>query len=171
VFCTRVESELAARQFESLDALERELRDPNVRFLGGNSQLYHFYGAAEKRQLLEQWLAAVPQSVAAQIAASHFWSNAGWTARGGSYSNKVTAEQWQSLASDLDRAKSALINVGPPPSLPQRNLAAKVDIQLEVRNLKRHFCGKRLCACDSPGGYGVGYRVLDLALRIDADRF
>jgi hypothetical protein len=113
VVCTHVESELAAHQFESLDAQERELRDPNVRLLGGNSQLYHFYGAlggystsnlfscrsqlpfAQKRQLLEQWLVAMPQSIAAHIAASQFWSNAGWTARGDSYSDKVTQEQWQ----------------------------------------------------------------------------
>ena len=37
--CARVESALAAHQFTSLDSTEVAMRDPNVRLVGGNSQL------------------------------------------------------------------------------------------------------------------------------------
>jgi hypothetical protein len=127
--CARVESALAAHEFASLDSTEMEMRDPNVRLVGGNSQLYHYYGALagysdsslftcrsqfsfdQKRQLLEQWLAVDPHSIAAHIALSHFWSNAGWTVRGDHYADKVTDRQWEILDSDLAKAKSALADI------------------------------------------------------------
>jgi hypothetical protein len=126
--CVRIEAALADKQFGSLDATEVEMRNPNVRLLGGNSQLYHFYGALaaysdsslfschsqftfdQKRQLLEAWLTANPQSIAAHIAFSQFWSNAGWTQRGDRYSDDVTAQQWEMLASALAKAKLSLID-------------------------------------------------------------
>jgi hypothetical protein len=125
--CTRVEAALAAHQFASLDATERAMRDPNVRLVGGNSQLYHYYGALaaysganlflchsglafnQKQQLLDRWLAADPKSIAAHIALSQFWTNAGWSARGDSYADEVTDQQWQFLAASLAKAKSALV--------------------------------------------------------------
>jgi hypothetical protein len=127
--CTRVESALAAHEFASLDSTEQHMRDPSIRLVGGNSQLYHYFGALagysdaslqpchsqftfdQKRELLEQWLGANPQSIAAHIAMSYFWSNAGWAARGENFDPDVTDRQWQTLAADLDRAKSALADI------------------------------------------------------------
>jgi hypothetical protein len=124
--CARVEAALAAHQFTSLDATEWAMRDPNVRLVGGNSQLYHYYGALaaysgsslfscrselafnQKQQLLDLWLAADPESIAPHIALSQFWTNAGWSARGDAYADKVTDQQWQLLAEGLAKAKSAL---------------------------------------------------------------
>lgn len=127
--CARVESALVARDFDSLESAERAMRDPNLRLAGGNSQLYHYYGALadfsgrglfsctsqlsfdQKRQFLEQWAAAMPRSVAAHIALSQLWTNAGWDARGDNYRDQVTDEQWNTLATDLAAAKSALAGI------------------------------------------------------------
>ncbi len=127
--CARVESALATHQFASLDATELEMQDPNVRLVGGNSQLDHYYGALasysdgnlygcrstfsldQKRQLLEQWLGADPGSIAAHIALAQFWSHVGWTDRGERSADKVTNQQWGMLSVDLEKAKTALVGV------------------------------------------------------------
>ena len=124
--CQRVEALLSALAFDSLDATEAVLRDPNVRLIGGISQLYAYYdglaGSAgvvpyschsampfeQKRALLEQWVRERPRSVAAAIALSELWSSAGWEVRGGAYSNQVSQEQWRQLADDLREASTAL---------------------------------------------------------------
>src|ERR1700733_8945275 len=100
IFCENIETMLVQHQFEALDGLEIELRDPNIRLIGGNSQLYEFYGALgafagtglfscnsrlsfdTKRGLLEQWIAAKPKSVASHIALGQFWWNVGYGQRG-----------------------------------------------------------------------------------------
>jgi Domain of unknown function (DUF4034) len=128
-FCATVESELQKHQFEALDALAHELRDPEVRFIGGNSQLYEFYGVLgafagspvfscssrlsfeDKQHLLEQWSAAKPKSLAAHIALGQLWWDAGWKERGDGYANSVGFFQWISLYSDLSKAKSILAQI------------------------------------------------------------
>jgi hypothetical protein len=129
VFCGSVESKLLKRQFEALDGLESELRDPDIRLIGGNSQLYEFYGALgafatmglfscnsqvsfdEKRELLEQWIAAKPKSLGAHIALGQLWWNAGYQERGEGYANSVGFFQWISSYADLYKAKTALANI------------------------------------------------------------
>jgi Domain of unknown function (DUF4034) len=124
--CTRVENALSAHHFDVLDATELAMRDPNVRLVGGNSQLYHYYGALaaysgsslfscsseltfeQKRRLLEQWLATSPKSIAAHIALAQLWTNGGWAIRGDGYADAVTDQQWQSLATALANAKGVL---------------------------------------------------------------
>jgi hypothetical protein len=124
--CGRVEAALTAHQFRVLDASELAMRDPNVRLLGGNSQLYHYYGALaaysgsglfscgseltfdQKRRLFEQWLVRSPKSIAAHIALAQLWTNAGWSIRGDAYADAVTDQQWESLATALANAKAAL---------------------------------------------------------------
>jgi hypothetical protein len=128
-FCGNVESKLMKRQFEALDGLESELRDPDIRLIGGNSQLYEFYGALaayatmglfsctsrvpfdEKRELLEQWIAAKPQSLGAHIALGQIWWNAGYQERGEGYVNSVGFFQWIGSYADLYKAKSVLANI------------------------------------------------------------
>ena len=128
-FCASVESNLLKRQFEALDGLENELRDPDIRLIGGNSQIYEFYGALgafatmglfsctsrvpfdEKRELLEQWIAAKPKSLGAHIALGQLWWNAGYQERGEGYVNSVGFFQWIGSYSDLYKAKSALANI------------------------------------------------------------
>lgn len=125
-FCAAIESELVATRFDALDALESELRDPDTRLVGGNSQLYEFYGALgayatsglfscgshvafdEKRQLLERWVAAKPASVGAHIALAQLWWNSGVTQRGADYANSVGFFQWIGLYSALSKAKAIL---------------------------------------------------------------
>src|ERR1700675_706049 len=51
----------------------------------------------------------------------------------------------------------------------ERDFAVKLHFQLEPCNFQRYFCGKRFRACDGAVSNGLGYRVLDLALRIDAN--
>jgi hypothetical protein len=128
-FCAAVESELQKHQFAVLDTLAHELRDPEIRFIGGNSQLYEFYGVLgafagspafscssrasleDKQKLLEQWAAAEPKSLAAHIALGQLWWAAGWKERGNDYADSVGFFQWISLYSDLSKAKSILAQV------------------------------------------------------------
>jgi hypothetical protein len=128
-FCGSVESKLLKRQFEALNGLENELRDPDIRLIGGNSQLYEFYGALgayasmglfsctsrvpfdEKRELLEQWTAASPKSLGAHIALGQLWWNAGYQARGEGYADSVGIFQWFQVWFDMGRAKSALAGI------------------------------------------------------------
>jgi hypothetical protein len=53
----------------------------------------------------------------------------------------------------------------------ERDFAIKLHFQLEPCNFQRYFCGKRFCTCDGAVSKGLGHRVLDLALRIDANHF
>jgi hypothetical protein len=120
----QVEVHLASHNFDWLDQTAQELRNPDVRLIGGNSQLFQFYGAVAsyedgiapgntrempfdtKRQMLEQWLSAKPQSLAAHIALAQLWVFYGWNGRGEAYTDKVTAEQWRLLASGMEKASS-----------------------------------------------------------------
>jgi hypothetical protein len=127
--CARVEAALAAHQYHVLDATEAAMRDPDVRLVGGNSQIYHFYAALavtsdrelfscsspyghdQKRQWLADWVAAEPASLAAHIAMAQFWANAGWVARGNDYSDKVTELARHELGDDLKKASTALMGI------------------------------------------------------------
>jgi hypothetical protein len=120
----QVEQQLTSRNFDWLDETARQLRNPDIRLIGGNSQLYHFYAALgsyadaalfgytsqiafnPKRQLLEQWLSAKPQSLSAHIALAQLWLNYAWTSRGDGFADKVSTEQWRALASGLEKAAS-----------------------------------------------------------------
>jgi Domain of unknown function (DUF4034) len=122
----KVEAELVRGNFARLDALALEYRNPNVRVLGGNSRLYHFYGVLrdykktdasgsrdpiqfdEKHRLLEQWLAQRPKSVAARIALAGLWSSYAWDGRGTGFADKVTEQQWKLFATRLEKARSYL---------------------------------------------------------------
>jgi hypothetical protein len=128
-FCAAIESNLVNHQFDALDRLEQELRDPDIRLIGGNSQLYEFYGVLgafvaspvyscssrlpleRKQEFLEQWLTAKPASIAAHVALAQFWSDAGWKERGNDFANTVGFFQWITLYSDLSKAKSILTQV------------------------------------------------------------
>ena len=128
-FCANIESKLVRRQFEALDRLALELRDPDVRLVGGISQLYEFYGILgafadsinfscssrlsfdRKQELLEQWATSKPSSIAAHVALGQLWWSAGWRERGSGYANSVGFFQWITLYSDLRKAKSILAEV------------------------------------------------------------
>jgi hypothetical protein len=128
-FCAKIESHLVQHQFEVLDGLEIELRDPNIRLIGGNSQLYEFYGALgafagtglfscnsrlsldTKRDLLEKWIAAKPKSIASHIALGQFWWNVGYGQRGTDYADTVGFFDWMSSYGSMYRAKSAVSGV------------------------------------------------------------
>ena len=129
IFCENIETMLVQHQFEALDGLGIELRDPNIRLVGGNSQLYEFYGAMgafaggglfscisqvsfdEKRRLLEQWVASNPKSIAAHIALGQFWWNVGYKHRGTGYADSVGFFQWISSFGAMYRAKSAMAEI------------------------------------------------------------
>ena len=127
--CASVEARLIGHQYADLDQLEREMRDPNVRLLGGNSQLYQFYGALaafdtsvvyscvsrtpfdQKRALLEQWVKTSPKSIAARIALSDFWVNTGWHFRGPGYVDTVSDDQMEHFQTAVLNAKRVLATV------------------------------------------------------------
>ena len=84
----KVEQTLAAHDFDRLETLEHQLRDPDIRLVGGVSQIYYCYAGLggyagsmmygysspvafdAKRRLVEQWLLASPGSVAGPFAVS-----------------------------------------------------------------------------------------------------
>ncbi len=130
-FSEKVEGDLVKGHFESLDATADRLRDPNVRFPGGNSQLYHFYTALAayagrehydytsaipfdaKRALLERWAASSPKSTAPRVALAQLWLFAAWRARGEGYAEKVTPQQWQAFFEDLAKGDKWLEGIDP----------------------------------------------------------
>ena len=125
-FCGAIEAKLVGHEFEALDRLELELRDPDVRLTGGISQVYEFYGILgafagstnysctsqlsfdRKQELLEQWLASKSSSIAARVALAELWRSAGWKERGNGYANSVGFFHWITLYSDLRKAKAVL---------------------------------------------------------------
>jgi hypothetical protein len=128
-FCGAIEAKLVGHEFEALDRLELELRNPDVRLTGGISQVYEFYGILgafagstnysctsqlsfdRKQELLEQWLASKSSSIAAHVALAQLWWSAGWKERGNGYANSVGFFQWITLYSDLRKAKAVLAQV------------------------------------------------------------
>src|SRR5487761_576066 len=50
------------------------------------------------------------------------------------------------------------------------DVAVEGRLELEARNLQRHPCRERLLAGDRAGRDRLGHRLLDLALRVDADQ-
>jgi len=131
VFCRQVEAALSRGDFDSLEGTAQRLRNPDARFVGGNSQLYHFYTALgayagkeqfdytsaipldAKRQLLERWRQAKPDSIAARIALAEMWYFAAWRARGGGYADRVQKDQWAVFRAELDRSGQLLEEVDP----------------------------------------------------------
>jgi hypothetical protein len=124
------ESLLKERRFLELDRLASSYIKDDVRLVGGNAALYHFYGALgsfaesgqygysspvsrQTKQLqLEQWLASRPSSSTAHIALAEFWSNDAWRTRGGEYSNKIPETVWSAFQEKLDRTNAYLTGAG-----------------------------------------------------------
>lgn len=96
--------------FAALDEAADTVRKSKERFAGGTWKLYDFYdvlamppyvGGAPERDwpgrftVLQEWVAANPQSVTARIALAACFERYAWAARGRGYANTVTDAQWK----------------------------------------------------------------------------
>ncbi|HEY4000987.1 MAG TPA: hypothetical protein VGO93_19115 [Candidatus Xenobia bacterium] len=96
-----------AHGFHALEALANDWRTSRARFPSGNSKLHAFYlvvaevkgrdeaSWAAVRQFNEDWIAAVPDSATARIAAANFYMNWAFHARGGGFANTVSDDGWR----------------------------------------------------------------------------
>jgi len=126
-----IEGLLERRQFDALDAAAVAWRNPDARLKGGNSRLYHFYGALgsfagapclgavsripfeRKRRLLQDWIEARPAVSAARIATAQLWLNLAWQGRGTAMPDRVTEAGWRSYAEGLGQASVQLAGLDP----------------------------------------------------------
>jgi len=121
---------LAKSKFVELEQMVSGYIEDDTHLVGGNSAIYHFYGAlgcyagaprwdysspmsrAAKLGLLEGWLAKRPSSSTARIALAQFWSTEAWAVRGGEYADHVPDRVWASFHESLDKSNSYLSGVG-----------------------------------------------------------
>lgn len=131
-FYSQTQAQLAAQDFDALEAQSDELRRDDKRFAGGVSGVLLFYRALsgqspegnhwrdpfrlwdgdaafdKQRELLEAWHVAKPGSIAPQIALALLWRGYAWQARGSTYSHKVPAEQWPIFEERIAKQDEAL---------------------------------------------------------------
>lgn len=113
---------LADRQFVELDGFTDDLRRSRGKYRDGQSRLMYALavlqqmkkeelndkGYQEKLQLLNDWLAARPDSVTARLLLAKIWIGYGWLARGSGYANTVTPEGWRLLEERVLKSKAIL---------------------------------------------------------------
>jgi len=129
---SQTQAQLAARDFDALEAQSGELRRDDRRFAGGVSGVLLFYRALsglspegnpwrdpyrlwdgeaafdKQREVLEAWHAAKPGSIAPQIALALLWRGYAWQARGSTFSHKVPTEQWPIFEERISKQDAAL---------------------------------------------------------------
>jgi len=103
-FSRTIEGLLQAREFDKLEAIASELRNPDVRFSNSNSKIRLFYSVLaefqstafkDKETVLNQWLSTHPKSLTSRVALAELLIEYAWVARGNDYASKVTPEQWK----------------------------------------------------------------------------
>jgi hypothetical protein len=120
--------------FDEIEAIANDYRSSRIRMAGGYSALLNFYDILtrfydqgdcwpskavpaytfdEKRQALERWLAAHPNSLTARIALASLWQHYAWTGRGCGYADKTGAAQWSSFNERMARADELLQPLDP----------------------------------------------------------
>lgn len=115
---------LDRRDFAELDQTATNARLSKERMGGGVWKLYVFYDEAakpgpgerlpaqrwlERQALLNEWVAARPDSVTARVALADFYHLYAWEARGGGYAGSVTAPAWKLFRTRTERAYAVLI--------------------------------------------------------------
>ena len=131
-FYNQTKAQLAAQDFDALEAQSEELRSDDKRFAGGLSGVLLFYRALsgqsfvgnhwrdsfvvwdsdaafdKQREVLEAWRHAKPGSIAPQIALALLWRGYAWQARGSRFADKVPEEQWPIFEERIAKQDEAL---------------------------------------------------------------
>jgi len=118
---------LRQEQFERLDRLADELVATKARFPGGDWKSYRFQDTLGKPAggdkvtdeewerhiaILQRWHSARPDSMAAVLALTDAMVGYGWKARGGGFSDTVTAEGWRLLHERTAPVEGLLTDIG-----------------------------------------------------------
>jgi hypothetical protein len=115
-----VQDILYREDFDKLEKMAKELRATKAMIPDGVWMLEFYYDAfsAPRQKTLEGWMQLIariekwrqkyPQSITARVAAATAWSNYGWHARGGGFSNTVTEEGWQLFKERIQKAYNLL---------------------------------------------------------------
>jgi tetratricopeptide (TPR) repeat protein len=112
---SRTENLLLHGDFDKLESIATRLRTEKTRAPGGAWVLHTFYDLlnpkendehllAVRRQHLEEWMKAKPESITARVALANFYTSYAWVARGGAESDKVPDSAWPLFT---ERAKKA----------------------------------------------------------------
>lgn len=115
----RAKQMLKDRDTKGLEAMAADLRSSKDSFVDGTWMLTRFYDvvdnlpdkdpeAGEALKFFEEWAAASPQSITAQICLARALISYAWVARGSGGANSVTEEGWKLFDERLDRAWAVL---------------------------------------------------------------
>ncbi len=115
----RVADLLKSRHFDELEELASRYLEQGSRTPGGQWKIHWFYEGMtagvhsknvaahqERIELVEQWMAARPQSMTARIAWMSAMVDLGWAHRGKEYSNTLTSADRRKFSAALRRANS-----------------------------------------------------------------
>lgn len=110
------------RRFEELEKLAAELRAGKTLFRDGSWKIREFYKSFEcadeepakawkaVERIHEEWIAAKPASITAQVAQANFLVNYAWFARGSGYASTVSERENFSFEKRLEAALQVLKN-------------------------------------------------------------
>lgn len=129
---TFLNSRAVGGEFDELETIANYERTSHMRFVGGGSPILQFYEVLArfnhpdgscplesyytfdaKREALERWLAAKPESPTPKIALARFWLEYAWAGRGCDWSTETTDAQFQAFHSRLHRVVDVLRDVDP----------------------------------------------------------
>ncbi len=120
VFTAATRKLFEERRFEDLDKLAAELRAGKSLFRDGSWKIRAFYKSFEcseeapanawkaGERIHEEWVAAKPASITAQLAHANFLVNYAWFARGSGYASTVSERENFSFGKRLDSALEIL---------------------------------------------------------------
>ncbi|WP_171014214.1 cytoplasmic protein [Chitinivorax sp. B] len=109
--------------FERLEALAEEYRNPTARTASGVWKLTYFYSGiaaalhsqrkdpaiwSAKQKLVANWVRRYPKSPSAHLAYAEMLVNRGWAYRGDGYANTVAPENWKPFKQYLQQAREYL---------------------------------------------------------------
>ncbi len=107
----------AKKDYAGLEEFIREARKQKASIYGKFVPIPVFYETlvvddtkdekrwAECKEFLDGWLAAYPESIAAQTALIKYWCNYAWHARGSGWASTVTEEGWTKMRERLAEAR------------------------------------------------------------------
>jgi hypothetical protein len=116
---------LRSERFDELDFMAQELRKVKPRFKDGEWMSARFYDSlalwskssesewSNRFEVVNRWVKAKPDSVAAQIVLARTYFEYGWHARGGGYAGTVTSDGWAFFLERLQQARLILENIDP----------------------------------------------------------
>jgi hypothetical protein len=127
-----IQVRLMKSAFDEIDAIANDYRSSHVRVAGGYSALTNLYGVVtgfddggcaskpvpcysfdDKRQAMERWLAARPDSLTARIALASLWQQYAWAGRGGETADKTSDAQWSTFNERMAHARELLEPLDP----------------------------------------------------------